>query len=221
MVMEAAFSAWINAEWTAGRLTRPSVALTQLQANLKQFLSKYPIQGIFDPPASGVTNACIMNNIAGQRPGSILRTHNMHATETFRIQSGYGASGEGLMFPVHGLFTTAASAAKQWYTLDATGPALLLTAKLTGCTFIARAGAVAGEVDVAHVQPDAHIDGVTLNNTEAGVAAQHCYGRNSYNIDTRSINVIGIRSAAGVWKIYAQKIEKHALSIRSVTKVYP
>jgi len=221
MVMEAQFSVWVNAEWAAGRLTRPSTALTSLQTSPKQFLSKYPIQGIFDPPASGLTNAVIMNNAAGQRPGSVLRTHRMHTTETFKIQSGYGVSGEGLMFPVHGLFTTAASAPKQWYTLDGTGPAVLLTAKLTGCTFIARAGAVAGTVDVAHVQPDAVVDGATLCTNETAVAGQHCYGRNSYSIDTRSINVIGIRSAAGVWKIYAQKIEKHALTIRSVTKVYP
>jgi hypothetical protein len=39
-------------------------------------------------------------------------------------------------------------------------------------------------------------------------------------LDVRWINVMGVRQN-GAWKIYAQKLEKQNLAIRSVTRIFP
>ena len=221
MPMKAEYAAWIESQWREGNLMRPLAAVTRLSTDPEWFLSHYPVLRVLDPAQSGIINVCIMNDAAGKRPGSLLGTNRMHSTESFKVQTGVGINGEGYEFPVHGVRTTPASVSKEWYTLDSTGPALMMTAKLTGCTFIVRAGAVAGNVSVAHVQPDANTNGLDLCARESEVAGQHCYGRSQYDFETRSVNIVGIRNAVGTWKIYAQKIEKHSLTIRSRKLIYP
>jgi len=217
--MDQAYWTWLNAEWNAGRLMRPGAAVQALKNDPRAFLKKYPIQDNFDPAVNGMAQVYMLNGGAGQRPGSILKTSNMHTTQSFTIQPRPGASGDGNPFWVHGLFTGQSSAVPVWMRLDNNGPEIMLTAKLTGCTFVARPVAGhPGEVEVTHLQPHGET-GVALN-TRLDVAGQNAYGRLKYDIDTRSINVIGVRRA-GAWKIYAQKIEKHAMTIRSVTRIYP
>ena len=211
---------YLQAAWANGTLTRPSVALQNLRNNPRNFLEKFPIQGNFDPSVSGVTTAYIVNGPVGQRPGSTLKTLNMHATETFIIQPRAGQAGEGDQFQAHGLFTVQSNLRPQWYTLDNTGPDIMLTAKLTGCTFVARpaANGVAGAVDITHMMPNQET-GLQLNQ-RMNTHGQKAWGRLKYDIDTRSVNIIGVR-VGGHWKIYAQKVEKHALTIRSVHRIYP
>lgn len=212
--------AWLTAEWNAGRLTRPGQALDQLRRHPRTFLRKYPIQNNYDPQHSGVFQAYFFNGAAGQRPGSILKTQKMHTTETFTVQGLAGQLGEGHLFWLHGLHTGQSNVAPVWYLLDNGGPDIMLTAKLTGCTFVARpaVGHPAGCAEITHLQPNAE-SGFALN-TRMNVPGQHAYGRLRYDIDTRSINVIGVRQG-GNWKIYAQKIEKQNLTIRSVTRIFP
>ena len=57
-------------------------------------------------------------------------------------------------------------------------------------------------------------------NARMHVPGQFAYGRLKYDVDVRSINVIGVRQG-GAWKIYAQKVEKQNLTIRSVTRIFP
>lgn len=218
--MDQQYWAWLNTEWNAGRLTRPGIALQSFRNHPRTFLKTYPLQNNYDPQNDGIFRAHIFNGAAGQRPGSILKTQNMHTTESFTIQAAPGRLGEGYPFWLHGLHTGQSNQAPVWYLLDGGGPDIMLTAKLTGCTFIARpaAGHPAGCVEITHLQPNQET-GIALN-TRMNVHGQHAYGRLRYDINVRSINVIGVRQNGG-WKIYAQKLEKHNLAIRSVTRIFP
>jgi len=211
--------AYLNAEWNAGRLMRPSAALQMLRTDPRGFLEKYPIQSNYDPPVNAVQMVYIFNGGGGHRPGSVLKTARMHTTGSFTIQPQPGQLGEGTTFWAHGLSTGQSSVAPVWYRLDGGDPDIVLTAKLTGCTFVARpVPGHPGEVEVVHLQPH-NETGLALNQRMV-VPGQEAYGRLKYDIADRSINVIGVRRA-GAWKVYAQKLEKQNLSIRSVTRIYP
>jgi len=220
MAIDPNYWQWLNAEWNAGRLTRPGTALQKLRAHPRTFLKQYPIQGNFDPAGDGAACAYIFNGAGGHRPGAVLKTKRMHDAESFTIQPNPGQLGEGHPFWVHGLHTGQSSAGPVWYLLDDAGPDIMLTAKLTGCTFVARAVAGhPGQVEITHLLP--HLEtGIALNTRMDAVAGQLTYGRLKYDFDVRSINVIGVR-VGGSWKIYGQKMEKQTLTIRSVHRIFP
>lgn len=221
MAIDQQYWTYLNAEWNAGRLKRPGQALQNLKVQPRTFLRKYPLQNNFDPQHSAAAQVHMFNGAGGQRPGSILGTSRMHATESFTIQRDPGQLGEGSPFWVHGLHTGQSSAGPVWYLLSNAGPDIMLTAKLTGCTFVARAAAghPAGSVEVTHLQPHQET-GTLLNQRMNAVAGQSAYGRLKYDIDVRSVNVVGVR-AGNQWEIYVQKLEKQQLSIRSVHRIYP
>ena len=206
---------WLDTEYSAGRLMRPLDALNALRTNLRDFLTRYPIQNNFDCHASGLITAYLGNNGSdAQRPGGILGVHRMHTTQAFTLQNAptQGAAN----FTAYGVHMGRSQAGPQWFELPQSGPDIMLTAKLTGCTFVARR--VGQVTEVAHLQPEDE-NGVELHQRMQD-AGHRAYGRLRYDLDSRSINVIGVRRGAQ-WEIYAQKIEKHQLAIRSVTKVFP
>lgn len=212
--------AFMQGEWNARRLTRPQDALISLLQSPETMLRKHPIINTFDCVAHGVTKAYFRNGGADAlRPGSKLGTARMHTTESFNIESVSGANCYGCAFPVHGVYTGQSSAAPLWYALDASGPAMMLTAKLTGCTFVAKAG-VGTDVMVTHLQPHQET-GVELNTRMLG-PGRAAYGRLKYDIDTRSINIIGLRHS-GRWQIWAQKLDKNATPTRllSLHRIWP
>jgi hypothetical protein len=212
---------WFQQEWSAGRLTRPQNALTQLLHGPEAFIRKHPIVNTFDCAAHGPTNAYIRNDSAdAQRPGSILGTKRLHKTESFNIELISGANANGFAFPVHGVYTSLSGGGPVWYTLNASGPAIMLTAKLTGCTFIATGG-TGNAVLVTHLQPQQGLEtGLQLNTRMKNVGST--YGQLRYDLDTRSINVIGVRSG-NTWSIWAQKLVKNSTppQILSVHKIWP
>jgi len=146
--------AWLNTEWNAGRLTRPGIALQDFRNHPRTFLKTYPLQNNYDPQNDGIFRAHIFNGAAGERPGSILKTKNMHTTESFTIQAAAGQLGEGHPFWLHGLHTGQSNLAPVWYLLDGGGPDIMLTAKLTGCTFIASGSLLKREADEPQVVLD-------------------------------------------------------------------
>ncbi len=211
--------AYMEAEWNARRLTRPQDAVMRLLQDPETFLRKHPIINTFDCAVNGETRAYFRNDRADAlRPGSRLGTLSMHTTESYNLESVSGANCYGYAFPVQGVYMGQSGGAIQWYTLDATGPAMMLTAKLTGCTFVARAG-IGASVEVTHLQPQDE-SGLDLNRRMAGVGA--AYGRLKYDLDTRSVNVMGVRHG-GRWHIWAQKLDKNATPPRilSLTKIWP
>ncbi len=218
--MSQGMQGWFSTEWAEGRLTRPRDAIISLLRAPEEFLRKYPIINTFDCAAHGTTLAYLRNDRAdAKRPGSRLGTKRLHTTESFNLESVSGANQYGARAPVHGVHMTQSSAGPAWYRLDGHGPAMMLTAKLTGCTFVARAAA-GQAVEVTHLQPHQE-DGLQLNRRMRG-GGRSAYGRLKYNLETRSINVIGVRSGAR-WKIWAQKIEKNGTvpTIRSVKRIWP
>ena len=216
-VVDPQLQQWLDAEYRAGRLMRPLDALNALRTSPRTFLSKYPLQNNFDCAQSGITTAYLSNNAtAAQRPGGVLGTHRMHTTQAFTIQNAATQLG-GANLTVYGVHMGQDSNNPPWFKLPMSGPDIMLTAKLTGCTFVARRAGQ--ETEVTHLQPHLE-DGLALNQKFKGTAGQEAYGRLRYDLDSRSINVIGVRRAT-TWKIYAQKIDKHSLTIRSVHRIFP
>jgi len=212
---------FFDAEWEAGRFTRPSNALNSLIQNPQSFLRKNPIVNTFDCAAHGQTTAYIRNdNTNAKRTGKVLGRLRYHKAESFNIEQSSGANSYGHTFNVHGVFTGPSNVAPVWYTLGNTGPSVMLTAKLTGCTFVARAGAAAHEVDVTHLQPTAE-SGRTLNRRLRG-GGRAAYGRLKYDYAKRSINVIGVRHN-GHWRIWVQRLVKnsHEPRVLGVKRIWP
>lgn len=211
---------YFQGEWNAGRLTSPQNAILNLIQDPRNFLRKHPIQNNFDCNAHGVTQAYFRNQGAdAKRPGKMLGTKRYHTTESFNLENVNGQNAYGSSFPVHGVCMGQSHLGPNWYRLDHTGPAVMLTAKLTGCTFVARA-APGGAIEVTHMQPSQET-GLALNQRMQG-GGRMAYGRLRYAYDTRSINIIGVRSG-GRWRIWAQKLNKNATPLRivSLNRIWP
>lgn len=211
-------------KWRKKEFTVPEQALELLKADPYSFLCRYPIQNNFDTQDSGITSAYLWNNLSeGQRPGNILRTFHMHKAESFQIGNQVIANVFGeKAFQVHGVYMGRDPNNPQWYTLNNDGPELMLTAKLTGCTFVARPHDNNPQwLMVTHLRPNEEIDGLKLNRDMNYLyGGKNVYGRLKYDLDTRSVNVIGVR-VSGEWRIFAQKLEKQNLVIRKVIRIYP
>ena len=222
MVLDPKWKDFFESHWNSGKWMRPDVALSQLRNNPDSFLRKYPILNTFDCSISGPTQAHFANYTdikGGLRPGSVLGTKRMHKTQGFRVQNKQFRNGEGFAFNVQGVFTRQSSGAMLWRVLDNTGPDIMLTAKLTGCTFAVKPGDRPGELRVIHLQPNQET-GLDLNRRMKAVNAVETYGRLNYNYKSRTVNIIGVRSK-GTWQIFAQKLDKHRMAIRSLRKLSP
>jgi hypothetical protein len=221
--------AFFISNWDEGRMTRPADAIALLQAQPENFLRTYPIFNNFNCLVSGQAEAYLNNDTnIGYRPGRQLGTLRFHTTETFKLEGVNNANKYGHQFPVHGVAMTLSNrnepAAADWYTLDQTGPALMLTARLTGCTFAMTAGPDGG-TKVIHLQPNQGEgeDGLALNERMKG-EGRATYGRQSYDIERRAVNIIGVRLNDG-WHIWTQKLDRFPHNaehrIRSVHEIWP
>lgn len=203
----------LKALYDSGELKRPTEALRELQLNPEKFLKTFPISIDEDPLPSGVRTAYIKNGRVGKRPGTKLGTWNMHRTEEFIFSV---MQADGHSFQCQYVRMDPSNQGIQWYTLANT-PDIMLTCKLTGCTFVARQNGP--NLEVAHLQPKDET-GLQLNQRLKG-GGNKAYGRLKYDIETRQAHVIGVRRG-GQWEIYAQKIDKaKEVGIRSVKKVWP
>lgn len=207
--------------WQAGTLIRPATAVTMLQNAPGDFLRKYPIVNTFDCMRHGPTQAYISNGSdQAKRPGSKLGTLSMKSTQAFNIAMVSGANSYGTPFQVMGIYTKPSGSDVVWEVLDNTGPAIMLTAKLTGCTFAVRAGGTPGSALVTHVQP--YQESGLQVNTRMKQDSDIAYGRLDYDLDTRSVNIVGVR-LGGAWQIWVQKLEKNASAptILSCKRLWP
>lgn len=219
MAGDPAMLKYFQDEWKAGNFTEPQKGLMQLLQNPDHFLRHHPLTNTFDCKSHGQTRAYFRNGAAdAKRPGSKLGTANFHTTESFNIEMISGANAFGVEFPVHGVFTGESSKDPVWYKLDGSGPAMMLTAKLTGCTFVVKAG-VSASVEVTHLMPHQET-GLELNERMKG-GGKVAWGRLKYDFEKRTVNVIGVRHA-NRWNIWAQKLEKaNTPKILSVHKIWP
>jgi hypothetical protein len=205
-------------EYAKGTIKRPADALAQLRADPRAFLLRYPIE-IDESQQGGLIAAYIINGGKGKRPGSILKTSNMHDTEGFAIKTTgvpretspqTRAQFQAYYVPMH-----PSNQNTQW-TQIGNAADIMLTCKLTGCSFVCRMNN--NVFEAAHLQPQGE-SGLQLNTRLQGGGNQ-AWGRLKYDFDSRTVSIIGVRRG-GQWKVYAQKLEKNTWNILSVHRVYP
>ena len=209
----------------------PAVSYNTLVANPGGFLKTYPVRIFGDAGASGPVNYTMINRGPSMRPGSKLGTFKMHATESFEIRSGAAMLAVlpghgGHLFLAHSVHMDVGTAAMGFYLLGAGGPNIMVTGQLSGCSFVMLPGAVAGQVNVGHVQPQG-MTGQALHGNLTGILANaQIYGasgtRGNYDTADRAASIIGVR-VGGHWRIYAQKQDRMAgdYRIKSVYQIYP
>lgn len=95
--------------------------------------------------------------------------------------------------------------------LDGTGPDVMVTGTLTGCTLIFQSNAGRTDIRLSHIQPggsrgtgSAEEADIRANGVLNGAAGTHFFGPSDFTPEQYGANVIGFRSAAGDWSIYAQ-----------------
>lgn len=216
-------------------------ALAQLQAHPKTFLSRYAvwIMGTGTGP-SGTRNFEIIDadaegvNFLGvlQRPDTFWGTRKMHTTQTFGVTLAQGLGGHA--FQAQWLKMSEWTDSRSLHaidvlTLDHSGPGLLFTGSLTGCS-VAMQNLGNNRVAIAHVRPNSDmpdvaqggmLDGAGVNTILSKSGWTAVYGRHNY-ADNRQATVVGVRRG-GHWQIYAQKQEyggHGAGSIRSVKRIF-
>ncbi len=210
---------YFKGEYAAKRLTTPYDAYRALTGNAENFLRKYPVDIDEGSSAnSSVRTSYIINGGEGRRPGSVMGVRAMKTTESFRIRERPDAELTDRAcyypFPAHFVAMIPSNRNINWYPLTG-GPDVMLTCKLTGCSFVVRKEN--GQVEAAHLQPTDE-DGLDLNRRLAQ-PGQKAYGRLDYNFDKRAVTILGVRSG-GQWRIFAQKWNKLETKTPSVISVH-
>ncbi len=205
----------------------PAQALNQLQTGTEAFLSRYVVRIFGDPTNSYVANYRIEDAGNSFRPGSVLGTHNMHATQKFDIQAGVGLAVGGhpptsVWFPAHSvkMWSVSSLHAITPYTLPVLGgPSLMVTGQLSGCAFAIHDNGD-GSLVVAHIRPDVNVSGDVLHQTLNATAYWDVvYGRGDYSA-LRAASIVGTRTG-GQWHVWAQKQDRTTgdYSIRKVKRL--
>jgi len=196
----------------------------------ERFLTEHYVTAGGSPQPSGIQDFCLReddNARAFLRPGSFMKTLNAHPTDGVRLDTSTVANGQGQLFQAHSVHMDAGAQNLNFYTLDAeTGPSVMVTGQLTGCSFVMRE--TANGLEVAHVSPG---PGQTGQQLHTALADTHpnVYGAagtsGNYDSQDRSVTVVGVR-ANGKWRIFAQKQVRAALAqgnkeIKSVYQIFP
>jgi len=142
--------------------------------------------------------------------------------EGFKVSSDQHAAGVGnVQFQAHSIYMVEHNVpmnvlALDGYLLDGTGPDIMVTGMMNGCSFLMKANINKTQVRCAHIRPPPGPTGaVDLNIRMMNNAQFHgdagpltVYGRMSYPSGNsgRSTTVIGVRKA-GVWGIYQQQFD--------------
>ena len=206
----------------------PSIALYELRTNPKKFLKLYPVRIFGDINASGIKRYALENRGESKRPGSILRTKRLHTTEAFNVRAAAANmhSDDAHTFSAHSVHMDVGINQMTTYTLDNTGPNIMVTGQLSGCAFVIQPNG--NSLDVSHVKPLAGNTGAALvitlkqNHPNAFVYGATA-GNGFYDSLDRVVSIIGMRSSAGAWSIYAQKHDKLTEDYRicSLYRLYP
>jgi hypothetical protein len=211
---------FIKQQYADGALTKPYDAYQKLLANPDAFMRGFAVDidegtGI----GSSVRNAFIVNGGTAKRPGEVLGVKRMHTTESFRIRERPDAELTDRMcyypFPAHFVAMHPSNIKPiPWYALRG-GPDVMLTCKLTGCSFVVRKQN--NVVEAAHLQPQEE-SGLDLNKRLQG-GGQVAFGRVNYDLEKRTITILGVRSG-GRWRMFAQKWNKMETKTPTILSVH-
>jgi hypothetical protein len=230
----------------------PAMVKMEMLTNLESFLRKYVL---VVPNDNAIPNSCMMVgnlfevvDMHVHRPGTSLGilSRPFHHTQAFTILfsnpnffKGGGPISLGMpgykyfeQLPVHYISITrdntpqGLALAPSWYALTNTAQ-IMITPRLTGCSFIIRINGALTEV--AHIIPRPGETGQDLESRrqheanyrdpEAPVLQQYVYGRGSYGYD-RDVTIVGC-SIGGNWSFYAQKHDLNSYEVRSVHRIFP
>lgn len=204
----------------------PAAAMQELILHPKRFLSKYPLLTSGGP--AGMQTNYLNNELgAAQRPGRVLGTLAMHATEGFRLSRLPGAPGDHAM-PVQAFSVPLANsnvAPIVFHAVPLGGVRVLITGELSGCSFIINPGPGVGQIQCAHLMPVGE-SGLVLHNRLVTAGHTTVYGHGRYNkvndagFLVRNVTVIGIRKDSG-WQVFAQKRDNpNRLKVLSLSRIY-
>ena len=185
----------------------PNEAVQRLQFHTESFLAKYSVTIAGDPSGSQVTSFYIEDAGDSSRPGSILRTRNMHATQRFRIRPAGALGTVTPVFQAHSvkMFKDPPSGVYTYVLPVDTTPDLMVTGQLSGCSFAIRKNAD-GTLVVAHIQPQAGAgQAIQLQETLKNSGNWDIvYGKGDYAKHLRTVSIVGKRIGQR-WHIWAQK----------------
>jgi hypothetical protein len=203
--------------------TTPTQALYELQTQPQAFLERFTVRIFGFPTNSQVAKYRIEAGGVSQRPGSILGTLNMHATQLFEIRAigaAFGNPPGSVWFDAHSvkMFDSINLAALGTYTLPTVGgPDVMVTGQLSGCAFAIHDNGN-GSLVVAHIRPSVNINALTLQHTLQNIPYWTVvYGRDNY-AGQRVASIVGCR-AGGQWHVWAQKQDDTSYDVRSVKKL--
>lgn len=152
--------------------TAPNVAYVALIAHLRTFLRRYAVTITADPGVSGIYNYYPKNAGVAQRPGTVLRTLRMHATERFRIDPQNTPGSHFFQAYSIRMMPSNAQGPIGLYMLPAAGgPNIMVTGGLSGCSFLIN-DLGGGAVESAHLEPHGET-GEQLNHRL--IAAPHAF----------------------------------------------
>lgn len=215
-------------------------ALTQLTGDPKAFLRENLLQVADFVGASGIKQAVFQTSLlalnaqltTAKRYGRVLGSYRTHGIQEFLFAENARINHQTTNVTVQfvQMYQYENVATIQWHSLAAAGanvPDLMITTKLTGCSFLVRT-TPAGEIQCAHVQPAQNQSGQelrqVLSENHAG-AYERLYGRFAKSnekgyVDGEASTVIGVRRN-GAWKIYAQRLVHQQNMMKVVQRIYP
>ena len=188
-------------------------ALTRLLRTPREFLNYYPIR-IWGSRLRGSSEYVIKDSEqASRRPGAILGTLRTHETQLFTMKP-INTSPDGYSFNAHSIkmFQMNRPDKVEVYNLNGTGPEIMVTGQLSGCSFAISINRSNNSLDVVHIQPDAN-GGVILQSTLERISSWDIvYGRRNYS-EQEAVSIVGVRIGVD-WQIYAQKQNRQSEDYR-------
>src|SRR4051812_42054140 len=195
----------------------PQAVYSNLLAHPSTTLKTYLFRVHGSPDASGFVKFRLTNHATpSKRPSFVVGTRKMRDTEAFDIRLAESPHGippaNSFVFYAHSIHMDVGLAAKQSCILGISGPRIAVTGQLSGCSIIMTPGPARDEVEVAHVKAAEGTRAADLAADLALTPNSQVYGGNdaagSYDPDHRDVAIIGVRTRAGQWFIYAQKQER-------------
>lgn len=200
-----------------GRLTTDTV----------KFLKRHPLKIRVHTGITGPNIFYVTDDGIAPRPGDLLGTRRMHNSLAFKLDptrlftNPTAQPTAQVSFSAHAL-AVSPSNAPVTYTLDATGPALMLTTELSGCAINIAPGA-GNTLVISHLQPTGE-SGTAVVDRLTTAGASQVFGKHAGpdHYFANPVSVVGVRGTNG-WKIYAQfkNVDYFVRSVVKVMEIYP
>ena len=212
----------------------PQAALANLTQHPRTFLKANLVKVGQFGGVSRTIQGCVFQSSGGpmaHRYGTVLGSYNQKAVQDFTFSGAVNMGFASVVVDVQfiQMFAHAAGGPIPWYpmTVGAGTPDIMITTKLTGCSFLVRNNA--GVIECAHIQPNAAANppqtGQALRTTlSAGGGYASLFGRGRTGMkgyeSAEAATVIGVRRN-NAWNIYAQRQVAGQDTFKDVERIFP